>query len=156
MFLAFAYLYPDFVIHFMLILPIRIKWLAMVTAALLGLSLLLGDWGDRAMVAAILVNFFVFFGADLIGTLRNRRRRAAFEARIRSASGEGKPRHQCAVCGLTSKDDPKMQFRYCSQCAGHLCYCMDHLRDHEHVTSEDEPAEKVSGTYSIDARPDGG
>lgn len=136
-FLAFAHLYPDFTINLFFVLPIRIKWLALITWVLLGLQLF-GGWPHVAMVFATVFNFLIFFGGDLIGSVRNWRRRTAFESRIQTASGHGKPRHRCAVCGVTNLDDPKMQFRYCSQCEGQLCYCMEHVRDHEHVTSESE------------------
>ena len=47
-----------------------------------------------------------------------------------------RPRHTCTVCGITDLDDPNVRFRYCSKCEGGLCYCSEHIRDHEHVTSE--------------------
>ena len=46
-------------------------------------------------------------------------------------------RHKCAVCGRTEKDDPNLEFRYCSKCAGNMEYCMDHLYTHKHVTEEE-------------------
>jgi hypothetical protein len=143
-FLAFAFLYPDFTLSLFFVLPIRIYWLALITWVLLGASFLFGQWADRAMVVATVLNFLIFFGGDLMARLRNRRRRRAFESRVKAGQRSGQPRHRCAVCGLTSHDDPKMQFRYCSQCAGQLCYCMDHLRDHEHVTADDA-AEVAAG-----------
>jgi hypothetical protein len=30
-----------------------------------------------------------------------------------------------------------MDFRYCSKCTGALGYCTDHLRAHEHITTDD-------------------
>lgn len=48
-----------------------------------------------------------------------------------------KPLHRCAVCGRTELDDPNLEFRYCSKCAGNMEYCMDHLYTHRHVTEED-------------------
>jgi hypothetical protein len=134
--LAFAYLFPNFQFMLFFVLPIKVKWIALVTWVLLGSQALFGGWGDRAMVLATVLNFFLFFGGDLAARLKDRRRRRAFESRVTSGQNRGRPRHRCAVCGLTSHDDPKMQFRYCSQCAGQLCYCMDHLRDHEHAVED--------------------
>ena len=45
--------------------------------------------------------------------------------------------HRCAVCGRTEKDDPTLEFRYCSKCEGEYEYCMDHLYTHRHVTKDD-------------------
>jgi hypothetical protein len=44
--------------------------------------------------------------------------------------------HKCRICGLTSEQAPRMQFRYCSKCEGDNCYCAEHLPDHEHVRAE--------------------
>ena len=41
--------------------------------------------------------------------------------------------HKCEVCGITDKDDPNMEFRYCSKCNGKHCYCEKHILDHNHV-----------------------
>ncbi len=45
--------------------------------------------------------------------------------------------HQCTICGITEKDDPEMEFRYCSKCAGAYEYCSKHLRDHQHIQDGD-------------------
>ncbi len=63
---------------------------------------------------------------------RTKSREAQAQARERQASGA--PRHRCAVCGKTEKDDPDMEFRFCSKCDGSYEYCMDHLYTHKHVT----------------------
>lgn len=144
LFLAFAHLFPNFQFMLFFILPIKVKWLALVSWIMLGWTAIQGGWGGRAMVLATVLNFFIFFGQDILWSLRNKRRRRAFESRVKSAQTRGKPRHRCVVCGLTSKDDPKMQFRYCSQCEGQLCYCMNHLRQHDHVTAQDA-AEVTAG-----------
>ena len=51
-----------------------------------------------------------------------------------TCSEQGKRQHRCAVCGRTELDDPNLEFRYCSKCAGGREYCMDHLYTHVHVT----------------------
>jgi hypothetical protein len=131
LFLAFAYLYPDFVLRLFFILPVKIKWLAWLTWVFFAVSIVLGDWATRALVVAGVVNYFVFFGRDMWLRMRGASRRAA---RARQAKlAETAVRHRCSVCGITDVEDPNMQFRYCSQCDGKRGYCMDHIRDHEHV-----------------------
>ena len=44
------------------------------------------------------------------------------------------PRHRCAICGRTEKDDDNLEFRFCSKCNGSFEYCSDHLYTHEHKT----------------------
>ena len=31
-------------------------------------------------------------------------------------------------------DNPDLEFRYCSKCAGYHCYCQDHIFNHVHFT----------------------
>jgi len=58
----------------------------------------------------------------------------AFDAAaIKTQPGGSTAFHTCAVCGLTEKDDPKMDFRVCLECSDGQEYCRKHLPDHEHV-----------------------
>ena len=45
----------------------------------------------------------------------------------------GRRTHRCAICGRTEKDDPTLEFRFCSKCFGNYEYCQYHLYTHEHV-----------------------
>lgn len=129
-FLAFAFLYPDFVLYLFFILPVKIKWLALITWIGYGVALWLGDWLTRAMVLAATLNFLLFFGRDLIQKARHGRRR--MKAQAASAAQEDEPFHRCVICQRTERSDPKLEFRYCPECAGAPCYCMDHIHQHEH------------------------
>jgi hypothetical protein len=137
LFLAFARLYPDFIITIFFVLPIRIKWLALL--AWLGYfgSFASGDWMTRMAVLASVLNYLAFFGAGHWWQAKHIQRRQEFYIKAKKATAA--PRHTCAVCGVSSDDSPRRLFRYCSKCAGQRCYCPDHIQDHEHVTSE-EPA----------------
>ena len=46
---------------------------------------------------------------------------------------DGIAKHKCAICGRTEKDDPNLEFRFCSKCNGNYEYCQDHLFTHKHV-----------------------
>ncbi len=139
-FLAFAYLFPDFVMYIFFILPVKIKWLALVTWIVYALMLIFGpSWSVRLMVLASVCNFLVFFGRDIMQRLRSGRRRMEIQARQYSTR-EPAYFHRCTVCGITDRTDPQMDFRYCSKCAGDYGYCMTHLHSHDHVVA---PPEKV-------------
>ncbi len=133
-FLAFAYLFPDFQIYLFFILPIKVKWLALITWIGYFLRFTFGTWTDRWLVLAATGNFLLFFGRDILMAMRSRRTRMANQAReIRM---QNQPVHRCVVCGVTDKDNPAMDFRYCSKCVDSPCYCGDHIRDHRHRTAE--------------------
>ncbi len=124
-FLAFAFLFPDFVIHLYFILPIRIKWLALLAWALYGVSFVLGDWMVRVMVVASVTNWLLFFGRDVLGLLRLRGRKIKRQAQ--AATQRDEPFHRCVVCGRTDKTDPQLDFRYARTDEGVKCYCVDHV-----------------------------
>ncbi len=130
-FLAFAYLFPDFEIYLFFILPVKVRWLALFTWILYARQFVLGTWPDRLQILAATANFFLFFGGDLLLRIRSTRRRATVEAaRI---ARENRPRHVCRICGVTDRMDPDMDFRYCTDCDPVQCYCRDHIDDHPHV-----------------------
>lgn len=128
-FLAFAYLYPDFILHLFFVFPVKVKWLALIAWVFYGLTILMGDWIARAVATAAVVNFLLFFGRDLISQVGLRLRRVKRQAET-AASDEAF--HRCVICGRTEQSDPKLEFRYCPQCTGAPCYCIDHIHDHPH------------------------
>jgi hypothetical protein len=139
-FLAFAHLYPYFVLHIFFILPVQIRWLALLTWILYGLGFLFGGWEQRLVIGAAVSNFLLFFGKDVFERVRTGRRHMAGQvARYREQEKVPAYYHRCLVCGITDRSHPRAEFRYCSKCAGDCCYCMEHLRSHEHVTGEAQP-----------------
>ena len=139
-FLAFACLNPDFELLIFFILPVKIKWLALVMWLGFGYKLVVGPWPARLAVLAATGNFLLFFAGDILNQIRTGRRRMTHQARVFAASSDGRePRHRCRVCGKTELSDPRADFRYCSKCAGNQCYCADHIFNHEHVIVDEEP-----------------
>jgi hypothetical protein len=133
-FLAFAHLNPEFVIYLFFILPLKIKWLAMLIWAGYAWTFLSSPWETRLAILASVANFALFFGPEILNRARTGRRRLAQQRETRVRQDE--PFHRCRVCGITEKSHPGTEFRYCSQCAGTCCYCLEHIRNHEHVKPE--------------------
>ncbi len=146
MFFAFATLYPDtrFLVYF--IIPIKVKWLAWLDAALfafdIGYYLSAGAPVLALLPVVGILNYLIFFWDDLMGLLHRGRDRAAHRVNpqtinFKKAQKDVQSRkgylHKCAVCGITDADDPNMEFRYCSKCNGYYCYCMDHINNHVHI-----------------------
>ena len=70
LFFAFAALYPEFQVMLFFLLPVKIKYLALIDAAYFVLMLIVGDWATRAAILLSLVNFILFFGGDFIRLIR--------------------------------------------------------------------------------------
>ncbi|MDR0862440.1 MAG: rhomboid family intramembrane serine protease [Oscillospiraceae bacterium] len=150
MFFAFAVRFPDQKIMLFYLIPVKIKWLALVDAALFLYGIVSALFAQAYMLAFLpviaILNFFLICGSELIDYLRrntrlfrNRKtssnvvdfRKAAREAKKRADSAEY--RHKCEVCGKTDKTDPELTFRYCSRCEGYHCFCEEHINNHTHV-----------------------
>lgn len=138
-FLAFAAIFPDMQIYLYAIIPIRVKWLALIYAALMVYEFITGDIGAKVCIVVSMMNFFVFFLSSRdykkispkeVRRRRDFRKKAATP--IRPGTGSA-GRHQCAVCKRTDVDNPQLEFRYCSKCNGSYEYCNDHLFTHTHV-----------------------
>ncbi len=135
-FLAFATLNPNFELLIFFILPVKIKWLALLTWVGYGYTILMGDWTSRLLILASLCNYFVFFARDI--ALRIRTGRWKMERKAKEFARQNEPVHRCVICGVTDKDKPDMTFRYCTKCAGTPCYCVEHIQNHEHITTAAE------------------
>jgi hypothetical protein len=128
-FLAFAALYPDFQFYIFFILPVKVRWLAILAWIGYGMSFYSGDWSTRLLIVVSIGNFFMFFGRDIWWRMKTGKRKMAEQAR--AIGGKQEAFHRCALCGKTDLTNPDMDFRYCQECGG-LGYCMDHINDHTH------------------------
>ena len=75
LFLAFAYLFPNFEILLFFFIPIKIKWLGLVEALGLLLVFITGNWATKLFLLASVFNFLLFFGKDIVLRLYYRIRR---------------------------------------------------------------------------------
>lgn len=134
-FLAFAVSYPDMELLLYFIIPIKMKWMAIVYAVFILYDFIAGNFISRVTIAASLLNFVVFFLSTKKGyspKQQMRKKKYQKQSRPHMTYSNG-ARHRCAVCGRTELDDPNLEFRFCSKCNGNYEYCQDHLFTHEHV-----------------------
>lgn len=87
MFFAFAIIYPNYQILLFFVLPIKVKWLALVNLIFYVASLINGPGFARAAIIASLLHILLFFGGDLLNMARNAlnhwKRRQAFKRNSR-------------------------------------------------------------------------
>ena len=125
LFFAFATLYPDVQIYVLFLLPLKVKWLALISLAPLILELLWGSLSTKAAILVSFLNYFVFFGPTAYSKLRAR---TETETRRRKFDRKAEPGedtlHRCAVCKRTEKDSPELEFRVSRNGEE---YCLDHL-----------------------------
>lgn len=160
LFFAFACVYPDMELLLFFILPIKIKWLAMLDGVYFGLTIIsgfffeyfpismqyklsailkgLGIYPSKVIAVAALVsllNFVVFFlmtrNYQRVSP-REIKRKQTYKRQVNQTRSRNFT-HKCDICGRTNIDHPELSFRYCSKCSGNHEYCQDHLFTHEHV-----------------------
>ncbi len=136
-FLAFAVMYPDMQVMLYFIIPIKMKWMAIVYGVLIVYNFVMSGWAGRISIVMSMLSFIVFF----LSTRNLKRytphevhRRQKFKAQMREPRpGSGITKHKCAICGRTELDAPELEFRFCSKCEGNYEYCSDHLFTHQHI-----------------------
>ena len=139
-FLAFAVSYPNMRVLLYFVIPIKMKWMAFVYAAMILYDIFnyvrMGLWPMAVPIVASLLNFVIFFFSTRdIGRYRPKevRRRQNFKKAVNPSKVTTITKHKCAVCGRTERDGENLEFRFCSKCNGNYEYCQDHLYTHEHV-----------------------
>lgn len=143
MFLAFAWLFPDFEIMLFFFLPVKVKWLGLLDVVILTFTFLAGlatftagGWLQCALVLASTVNVSIFLGRDIANYLRNRNRRML--RKLENIGQKPTARHTCIVCGATELSHPDRAFRYCTECQGTPAYCEQHLAGHQHLVAHQD------------------
>jgi len=83
LFFAFAILNPEFQLLLFFILPIKIKWLAIIDALYFAYMFVESGWQIRGSILACAVTLLIFFGGDIIESIRRARRRAEWKRNFR-------------------------------------------------------------------------
>lgn len=147
LFLALAATFPDVQFLLFFIIPIKAKWMALLSAVMYlydlmqvvnGLGWMPYGFAMLIMIVFSLINFILYF----LGTRDLQRinpkevhRRRNFQKKMGEREQSGRPLHKCTVCGRTDKDFPDLEFRYCSKCDGAYEYCSEHLYTHKHIVA---------------------
>lgn len=141
LFMAYALTFPDAMVRLYFLIPIKMKWLAILEAVLYAVNVFryaaAGLWGLALLPIAAMLNLFVFFSpafarrADQVKA-HNRREAVQFRRAVREQKKQRGYNHKCEICGRTDTDFPNLQFRYCSKCSGYHCFCEDHIFNHTH------------------------
>ena len=113
-------------IMMLLVLPLKIKWLAWITLGLLGYQFLVGGWDFRMATLVCLGNYLIFFGGDHLRAVHERsgsgNRREKFRRQVQEVEGEAL--HECVVCKRTDVTSPELEFRVARDGQE---YCREHL-----------------------------
>lgn len=124
LFLAFATVVPNYTFLLFFVLPVKVKYLAMLNLA----TLLYVAYKAPVLLLPLLLALVPYACFALPIAIR----RARHGARVQTRRAEyqsgavpaGTPFHQCRVCGKTDQSDPLLEFRIAEDgeeyCSGHL------------------------------------
>lgn len=132
LFLAFAKLYGETEFRIYFLIPVKAKYLGWLSLGLASYSAISSGWGGIILLTVSLANYLLFFGRSNINSLRSNKNVKQKRRKFKDDRPKVIHIHRCTVCGVTDRDNPSMEFRYCSQCDGHYEYCADHIFDHDH------------------------
>lgn len=139
LFLAFAKVYPDYEFLLFFMIPVKVKWLAVLDIILIVMQVFqTAKYGFGFVLIAVtpLISYLLFFGKDIFVQGKTRTtsaiRKHEYNAKIAEVEKKVEVK-ACKVCGVTEIENPDMEFRYCSKCNGKFLYCSEHIREHEHI-----------------------
>jgi uncharacterized paraquat-inducible protein A len=151
MILMFSVLNPDAQFLIFFIIPIKAWILATFYLIVMIYELIEYPFPYNLAYAVAFLNYFLFFGMDVLNVLppawrikiqRKFRKQSSQRPKvIRFETAQAKPKtapqtnytHRCTICGRTDASNPELEFRYCSRCKGYYCYCEDHISNHSHI-----------------------
>lgn len=108
---AFAFYYPDHEILLYFIVPLKMKWVAWISAATAGFTFI-GSPHMRIAIIFGLMNFFIVFLPGYIREMKGKAKVAERRNRFEAAQmPESDAMHTCSVCGKTDVSDPQLGFR---------------------------------------------
>ena len=125
-FFAFATLFPKVEFLLMFIIPVQIRWLALLGAIYYVVKI----YHSPPLIGYYLLGFSGYLLWAGIPALRGRGQMVKAAGRRRSfkkqASMDGNAFHQCTVCDRTELSHPDLEFR---MAADGKEYCTEHLKD---------------------------
>jgi hypothetical protein len=124
LFLAAATLAPNFEILLFMILPVKMKWVALFSLIVPAGYLLFGPLDMKMMVVMCLGNYLAFFAPAFFRNRAELQKTGERRKRFEKAWDGEQTVHCCEVCKITEISHPDAEFRVSAD--GHE-YCSDHL-----------------------------
>ncbi|PKM72884.1 MAG: hypothetical protein CVU91_07615 [Firmicutes bacterium HGW-Firmicutes-16] len=140
LYFAFATLFPDTMVLFFGIIPLKAKWIAFAEAAYFAYIMISKPFPINLLPLIAVLNYLIFCGGwlfDMVRPSRIQQKQTTINfkkaAKKYNREQAAKPyNRKCEVCGRTDRDNPNLEFRFCSKCGGYHCFCADHINSHVH------------------------
>lgn len=135
LFFAFATIFPEYEIRLFFVLPVKVKWLALLSGGYTVFQFVQGGTSTRVAIAVVFANYLLFFAGHLMALAKGRRmlvRQAARRAEQRPRATEREEDARvCAICGKKQDDGADIRVCSCEKCGGvPRQLCLEHARNH--------------------------
>ena len=135
LFFAFATIFPEYEIRLFFVLPVKVKWLALLSGAYTVFQFVQSGTSTRVAIAVVFANYLLFFAGHLVALAKGRRmlvRQAARRAEQRPRATEREEDARvCAICGKKQDDGADIRVCSCEKCGGvPRQLCLEHARNH--------------------------
>ena len=123
---AFATLFPNFPILLYSVIPMRAKWIALISFVYLAKEFVEGDLSVKVAIVVALTNYGIFFGREWTRYWREYRRtmRRRQQFQVAQMKEVDETLHRCKICGSTEVSAPDTEFRVAADgeeyCTAHL------------------------------------
>jgi len=122
--MAYAVYYPDQVINFALVIPLKMKWIGLIDFGYVVFNWMRAGEAESWHIIASMIPFFAVFGPGFYQlthrTVKTMERRHRYVSALRPDS---ESLHRCSRCGKTENEHPQLDFRVnaegedvCSEC----------------------------------------
>jgi hypothetical protein len=136
LFLAVATLAPNLEILFLLVIPLKLKWVALISLLWPAYILITGSLPVKMIVIMCLGNYLIFFGPSLIQRSHENRKLQHRRSKFEATKDSSPTLHRCEACGITEAIDPHADFRVASDGKE---YCTRHLPNETIKLEPDRP-----------------
>lgn len=135
LFFAFATLFPDFEIRLFFVLPMKVKWLGLLSGGYVLFKFFVGGLGMKVTIGVVFANYLLFFAGHIAALVRGRRVQVKQAARRAAQRPQASEREvvvrACAICGARQDEGADIRVCSCEKCGGSpRQLCLEHARNH--------------------------
>ncbi len=131
LFFAFATLFPNYEVFFFFVIPVSIKWIALLLSVFLLASFAREDWITRGAILAAVSNYILFFGNHWWRYMHASTQHAqSLNKAILSPVDPPLGKRSCFLCQAREEDGSDIRVCSCPKCGGPRTLCLEHARNH--------------------------
>ena len=120
-FLAFAVINPEFEMLLFFVLPLKVKYLAMISCVFYALSFIgAATLMDRILMLICVLTFVLFFYDTIKLNFKQKKR---LHSHLKQSVEKGEAMHICSQCAKSDVSNPELEFRYRNEEGKAVCYC---------------------------------